>query len=296
MTEPVIKESTPETVPANISESTLQAIAQAPTGRVRLRATLRIDKSEFRLSCAPDSNAYVDVKWASGGFIANTTLGGEETTTLSGAISGVTANLSHEFADRGRSCLEAGAKDMSFSIAFCPNGYNQQKGLSITMDTSISAKFRLDAFSAWLIFTSVWLDNGPKFEIPVLVPVAEATAPSQTAEARPQMAIAALIRLRSVDFDTNVSVSRARLQITPIVLRTLSNGERTILELRVGTTKVTARGDISGDLVSESLVFHTSRRSRRAVGSDPSVLSMSIEGGDLSGNLFLADTNIVRFQ
>lgn len=287
----VPKPPTESTLP--ITERALERIADAPTGKMRLRFTLRIDASELRLSCAPDSSAYVDLKWESGGFVASTLLGGKDTTTLAGSVSGVTAYLSNEFAEQGRGCIEAGAKDLAFSLTLC-DADSVQRGLSIVVDTQVGVKFRLEGFSAWLIFMAVWVDAAPKFEIkrPTEAPIIPVHPVART-----KLGVAALVRFRSIDFDANVSVSQARLEMTPIVIRTVSNGEKTELDLNIGTTLVTAEGDISGNLRSESLKFTTVRRSSRAtVGQDPHVLQMKIEGGDLRGNLFIADTNIVRFQ
>jgi hypothetical protein len=281
-----------------ITERALERIADAPTGKLRLRVTLRIDRSELRLSCAPDSSAYVDLKWESGGFVASTLLGGKDTTTLSGSVSGVTAYLSHEFAEQGQGCIEAGAKDLVFNLALCDADSqqdSQQRGLSIVVDTQVSVKFRLDAFSAWLIFMAVWVDAAPKFEIKK---PAEAPTIPVNPVASSKLGVVVVMRFRSIDFDANVSVTQARLEMTPIVISTVSDGEQSKLDLSIGTTLVTAEGDISGNLRSESLKFSTVRRSTRATikPDDSQLLQMKIEGGDLRGNLFIAGTNIVRFQ
>ena len=296
-----------ELVAASVGESTLHAIAPTPGSTIGLEATLRIDRSELRLSCAPDSNAYVDLKWESGGFMASTSLGGDAPSTVAGSISGVTASLSHEFAEQGRSCVEAGAKDLAFSVTHCSDQGHEQ-GLSVVLDTQLAGQFRLDAFSAWLIFTSVWVDNAPKLDIPLRTAIPEAASsdnvnPSPTpamcdfGASQKKLAVVALVRFRSVDFDAEIAVSRAKLVISPVVLRTVSNGEKTEVDLKIGTTKITAQGDISGDLCSDKLVFNTLRRSSRASeDSESTVLSMSIDAGDLKGNLLLGGTNIFRFQ
>lgn len=279
-----------------ITERALERIADAPTGKLRLQVTLRIDRSELRLSCAPDSSAFVDLKWESGGFVASTLLGGKDTTTLAGSVSGVTAYLSHEFAEQGQGCIEAGAKDLVFNLTLCDaDSDSQQRGLSVIVDTQVAVKFRLDAFSAWLIFMAVWVDAAPKFEIKK---PAEAPNIPVNPVASTKLSVAVLVRFRSIDFDANVSVTQARLEMTPIVIKTVSDGERSTLKLSIGTTLVTAEGDIFGNLRSESLQFSTVRRSTRATiqSNDSQLLQMKIEGGDLSGNLFIADTNIVRFQ
>jgi hypothetical protein len=272
----------------------------------QVRMTLRIDRSELRFSCNPDSDAYADVKWESGGLLASTTLGKQDISTLACTISGVTATLSHEFADQGRSCIEAGAKDMAFSLALC-NGYGDghtgdttRRGVSIVLDTQIAAAFRLEAFSAWLIFTSVWIDNAPALDIQPHAVVPETTnpvsVPLAVSSSRQKLAIAALIRIKSIEFDTNIAVSKAKLSISPLVLRTLSNGERTEVDLKIGTIQVVSAGDISGTITSDSMSFNTVRRSSRAThASDPTVLSMAITAGDLSGLLFVGETNVVRF-
>ncbi|TXT06049.1 hypothetical protein VHUM_03522 [Vanrija humicola] len=276
-----------------------QPVIPAPkaTGKLRVRITLRIDRSELRLSCAPDSNAYLDLKWESGGFLVSTLIGGKDTTTFAGSVSGVTAYLSHEFAEQGRGCIEAGAKDMAFSFALC-NADEKQRGLSVVVDTQVSVKFRLDAYSAWLIFMAVWVDNAPDLEL--LLSDASAAQPAAApapVTGGPKLAMAAIVRFRSIDFDANISVTQARLEMAPIVVRTVSNGEQTEVDLSIGTTQITATGDISGDIRSESLKFHTTRRSSRATdATNPAVLQMAIEGGDLNGNLFIGEMNIVRFQ
>ena len=301
-----------EPLTAALSDSTLQIIAPSK-GAVEVRVSLRIDRSELRFSCAPDSNAYVDLKWESGGFLATTTLGRSGVSTVAGSISDITSTLSHEFAERGNTCIEAGAKDMAFAVTLCPGEGSGQSGLSVVFDTQLSGQFRLDAFSSWLIFIAVWVDNAPQLdmldhhdsvvassagtpaiEIPAST-ASEVVAPHHTH--RHKLAVAILARFRSIDFDANIGVSRTHLEISPILLRTSSNGERTEVDVRIGTTKVSAKGDISGELTSQSLVFNTMRRSSRASSDfDATVLSMAIEGGDLSGSLFLADTNILRFQ
>jgi len=304
----VSADKTAEQVAATVSESTLQVIAPTPGSTIRLEVTLRIDRSELRLSCAPDSNAYVDLKWESGGFMASTSLGGDEPSTVAGSISGVTASLSHEFAEQGRSCVEAGAKDLAFSLTHCDGDEGLEQGLSVVLDTQLAGQFRLDAFSAWLIFTSVWIDNAPKLDIPLRTAIPEAASSDnvnptptaticETGPSREKLGVAALVRFRTIDFDAEIGVSQAKLEITPIVLRTISNGEKTEVDLSIGTTKITAQGDISGNLCSNKLVFNTMRRSSRASEeSESTVLSMSIDAGDLTGNLFLGGTNIFRFQ
>ncbi|ORX35037.1 hypothetical protein BD324DRAFT_652754 [Kockovaella imperatae] len=292
-----------------ISESTLQKIA--PTSNaLRIKLSLRIDRSELRFSCAPDSNAYADLKWESGGFVVTTTLGKPGVSTVSGSISDITSSLSNEFAERGNNCVEAGAKDMAFAITLCPGEGAKQSALSVVFDTQLMGQFRLDAFNSWLVFVAVWVNDAPKLDLLDKLDEAQDSVidlpttplpesqPAGHRRARPnKMAVAILARFRSIDFDANIGVSRAHLLISPIVIRSISNGERTEIDFEIGTTKISALGDISGDLTSESLVFRTMRRSSRS-GISPSstILSMSIEGGDLEGSLFLADTNILRFH
>ncbi|KAL1409648.1 Macrophage colony-stimulating factor 1 receptor [Vanrija albida] len=296
---PVDSPKPPESPLISFAERVLdQPVIPAPkaSGKLRLRITLRIDRSELRLSCAPDSNAYLDLKWESGGFLVSTLIGGKDTTTFAGSVSGVTALLSHEFAEEGRGCVEAGAKDMAFSFALC-NADKKQRGLSVVVDTQVSVKFRLDAYSAWLIFMAVWVDNAPDLEVLLSDASAAQPAAAPVPVTGPKLAMAAIVRFRSIDFDANVSVSQARLEMTPIVIRTVSNGEQTEVDLSIGITQITATGDMSGDIRSESLKFHTTRRSSRATdATNPAVLQMAIEGGDLHGNLFIGDMNIVRFQ
>ncbi|OCF72268.1 hypothetical protein I204_06644 [Kwoniella mangroviensis CBS 8886] len=292
----------PESIPASISEQSVHTMSRTPMEKIRLRFTLRIDKSRLRLSCAPDSNAYVDLKWESGGFLASTTIGGNDVTTVAGTISDVTAYLRHEFAEEGRSCIEAGAKDMAFTIAHrLDDGNGHQKGLSIVLDTQLSGQFRLEQFSAWLTFAAVWIDSAPPLDLPPKSAIVEAATSSAPALApvpnQQKLAIVALIRFRSIDLDANVGVTNAKLELTPIVLRTISNGEFTEVDLDIGVTQLTAKGDISGDLRSEHLNFHTSRQSSRsAMQAVPTVLSMAIDAGDLTGSLLLQELKVIIFH
>lgn len=281
----------------------LSSLTTTSIGEVKIRLSLRIDRSQLRFSCAPDSNAYMDLRWESGGFVASTTIGDGGVSTLAGSVTGVTMSLSHEFAEEGRSCVESGARDLNFSIAYQPEWRGKQSGLSIVLDTQILAKFRLEAFSAWLIFTSVWVDNAPIIELPARPSDAAEPAPAPTAppvaqaDAGPKIGIAVLARIRSIEFDTFIAVSEAKLKIAPIVLHTLSDGQATWIDLEIGVTEVAATGGISGEVRSERLAFKTVRRSSRATANaDPTMLSMSIEGGLLSGSLFLGEKNIVRFS
>ncbi|WRT63262.1 uncharacterized protein IL334_000165 [Kwoniella shivajii] len=288
--------------PTPASQQAARVVAKTPAQRIKLRFTLRIDRSRLRLSCAPDSNAYVDLKWESGGFLANTTIGREGVTAVAGTISGVTAYLRHEFAEEGRSCIEAGAKDMAFSVAYRPeDGSGHQKGLSIVLDTQLSGQFRLDQFSAWLVFAAVWVDSAPPLDLPPKSAIVEAATTSAPilapAPSHEKLAIVALVRFRSIDFDANVGVTNAKLELTPVVLRTLSNGEVTEVDLDIGVTQFTAMGDISGEIKSERINFHTNRQSSRAAShSVPTVLSMAIDAGDLTGALYLQDLRVIVFH
>lgn len=282
------------------------------TAHTKVRFTIRIDRSELRLSCAPDSNAYVDLKWESGGFMTSTTLGTQGISTVVGSVSGVTASLSHEFAERGRSCIEAGAKDMALSITLHPQQTAREgKGLSIVLDTQLVGQFRLDAFSAWLIFRSVWIDNAPKLDTPLRNAIPEAaehtkehskeatnqSTKSAREEPGSKLAVAGLFRFRAIDFDADIAISQTKLSITPVILRTISNGEHTEVDLKIGCTKVYAEGDVSGELCSEGIVFNTVRQSSRAQNKAHStVLAMSINADVLSGKLFLGEMNILRFK
>ncbi|WWC90151.1 uncharacterized protein L201_005084 [Kwoniella dendrophila CBS 6074] len=305
----------PEPTIASTSEQSIHSVSKTPMERIRIRLTLRIDKSRLRLSCAPDSNAYADLKWESGGFLASTTIGGNDNTTVAGTISGVTAYLRHEFAEEGRSCIEAGAKDMAFSVAYSPDdGHGRQKGLSVVVDTSLSGQFRLEQFSAWLIFASVWIDSTPSLDLPPKSAIVEAatnstiptlapppysssTTVSTSNQDQQKLAIVALIRFRSIDFDANVGVTNAKLELTPIVIRTLSNGESTEIDLDIGLTQLTAKGDISGTLRSEHLNLHTSRQSSRSAAKAlPKSLNMMIDAGNLTGDLMLQDLKVIMFQ
>lgn len=287
----------------NAGETALQAIAHAPTGRLKVRSTLRIDQSELKFSCGSSldnlSDAILNLTWESGGFVASTTLGGDEVTSVAGTITGVTIQLRHEHAGPEKNCIQAGAKDMAFTLAYCPSArYNGQRGLSFVFDSSVSAQFRLDAYSAWLCFMAVWVDDVWKFGTPAK-PIAEDTVDTSPATSAysVRLGIVVLARFRSIDFDVSLPVTRAQLKIAPLVLRTMADGQKTDLGVQIGEMSLHAKGDLSGDITSKRLVMHSIRQSSRTKDMDgPSVLAISIDGGELSGSAYLGHTRIILFH
>jgi hypothetical protein len=304
LAKPVSPVTTPSAEqPINAGETALQAIAHAPTGRLKVRSTLRIDQSELKFSCGGGldnmSDAMLNLTWSSGGFIANTTLGGDEVTSFAGTITGVNIQLRHEHAGPEKNCIQAGANDMAFTLAYCPSAkHGVQRGLSFVFDSSVSAQFRLDAFSAWLCFMAVWVDDVWKFGAPVKPSTPDNPEVSSTPSSPPlRLGIVVLARFRTIDFDVNLPVTRARLQIAPLTIRTLADGSKTDLEVRFGTLSLHAKGDFSGDITSEHLSMHSTRSSSRTPGNTgPSILTMSIDAGALSGSAYLEQVRIVQFH
>jgi hypothetical protein len=288
--------STPDAV-----ETSAPLLAAGGGSVNRLRLTLRIDQSELRFACNPDSQAYVNLRWESGGFLGSTTIGAEEASTFAGTITGVTTNLSHEYDHLGRSCIEASARDLTFSIIHTPNWRDDQAGVSIVMDTRVSAQFRLDLFSAWLTFVAVWVDNAG-LDKPLIAAIGDpstvaAAVPTPPTSESKQIGIAILARFQAIDFDADVTVSHAKLKISPVILHTLSNGSRTRVDLQVGKTEITAAGDISGTITVDNFAFETVRKSTRATeDTDPQLLKLELKSGDLRASLFLGEANIVRFH
>ena len=289
----------PTSATATVSTSTSSlAMLSRSTGKLKIRVTLRIDRSTLRFDCRPDSEAFLTLRWDSGGFIATTTVGGDDFITVAGSISGVTSELGHRLIDdSNRSCIIASAKDLAFSVSYLRPTGQHLSGLSVVFETQISAQFRLDSFSLFLMFMAIWVDNIPGLKKLGQAP-AEAVPTPVHAAAVPKLPIVALFRFKTVVFDADLAVTRAKLKLTPIVLRSLSNGERLELEVNVGLTQIEAIGDISGEVRSESLRFSTTRRSSRASNySAATMLSLMIEGGDLMASLFLRQTkNIVRMR
>jgi hypothetical protein len=286
---------------------TLIPFKEASTDRLKIRGTLRIDQSELKLACGGGvenlSDAFLNLTWSSGGFVASTTYEKDQNLpwSVGGSITGVTIQLRHEHSGPDKNCVEAAAKDMAFTVLHTPSpGSDGQDGLSIVFDTSVSAQFRLDAYSAWLCFMAVWVENVWKFGRPAIAPTRESSDQNPAAPPlplKPHMVIAALIRFRSIDFDVSVPVTRAALQISPLTVRTLADGQETELEVSIGILNLHGKGDISGDVTSRHLSMHSKRQSsRNKDNSSPSVLVMSIDAGDLTGNAYIDNTKIVQFQ
>ena len=272
-------------------------LAKVSTQVIRVSATLRIDRSKLRLF-DPDSQAYLDLEWESGGFLAKTTIGAEENSTFAGTISGVTTELSNSN-EPENACIRATARDMAVSVVFAPQWQEDYSGISIVFDTKVSAQFDLDKFSSWLTFVAVWIDNAPSLDTPIAAAITEsASAPhvGKRLEKR-KMGVAILARFQAVDFDAHLDVTHAKLSIKPIVLQSISDGQRTRVDLRIGVTEVSSSGQVSGSIRSEHLSLHTVRKSSRAAHDvDPQLLNMSIHAGDLSGHLLLRDEGVAKFK
>jgi hypothetical protein len=271
-------------------------LAKTASNVVRVSATLRIDQSKLRLF-DPDSQAYLDLEWESGGFLAKTTIGAEENSTFAGTISGVTTELSNTN-EPENSCIRATARDMAVTVVYDPHWQEDHSGISIIFDTKVAAQFNLDKFSSWLTFVAVWVDNAPSLDTPIAAAITDtANSPQPKRLEKRKMGLAVLARFQEVDFDAKIDVTHAKLSIKPIVLQTTSDGHNTSVDLRIGVTEVTATGRVSGLLRSDSLVFHTLRKSSRAAQNiDPQLLTMSIDAGTLSCHLQLRDRSVAKFE
>lgn len=240
------------------------------------------------------------MRWESGGFIASTTIGAEEISTFAGSVSGVSIVLGHEQA-LGESCIEASGKDLAFSVIHTPRWRDDQAGISVVVDTRISAQFRLPQFSAWLTFKAIWLDSA-EIDNSLISAVGEPTSapiilPPVTTPDRKHIGLAILARFQAIDFDADVTVSHPKLKIHPVVLHTLSNGTRTRVDLQVGKIEVIAEGDISGAISANNFSFQTLRKSTRATEDlDPQLLCLELHTGDFRGSIFLGTTNIARYH
>lgn len=278
----------------------LEAIAHAPTGRLRVQYTLRIDHSKLTLSCESGlegmSDACLSLTWSSGGFVASISPGTNEAVSISGSITGVEVGLQHRHTNKN--CLTASAKDMAFTAVYSPStGQGTQPVSSFVFDTSISSAFRLDAYNAWLCFMAVWADDVWKFGTPANVPSIESCPNVIAASSTDRLAYAVIARVRKISFDVLLPVTQAVLQIDPLIIRTTSDGKKTDLEVSVGTLNLHASGDISGDITSRHLTMSSTRQSTRADETQTSsTLVLSISGGDFTGNAYLENVRILQFQ
>jgi hypothetical protein len=295
------KPSPSQPEPSTVGVPALEAIAHAPTGRLKVRFTLRIDQSKLTLSCESGleglSDACLTLTWSSGGFVASITPGTNEMASVSGSITGVEIGLQHRYTNRN--CLTASAKDMAFTAVYRPStGRGQQPVSSFVFDTSIAAGFRLDSYSAWLCFMAVWADDVWKFGTPSKSISQDSSDPTPVAPATiDKLAYAIIARVRSVQFDVDLPVTQAILQIDPLIFRTTSDGQKTDLEVSIGTLNLHAKGDISGDVTSRYLTMVSTRQSTRADDADTaSTLILTITGGEFTGNAYLEKVRIVQFH
>jgi hypothetical protein len=297
---PIGQSSLVQAEPSTVGVPALEAIAHAPTGRLKVQFTLRIDHSKLTLSCESGlegmSDACLSLTWSSGGFVASVSPGTNEAASISGSITGVEIGLQHRHTNKN--CLTASAKDMAFTAVYSPSkGQGIQPVTSFVFDTSISSGFRLDAYNAWLCFMAVWADDVWKFGTPtkVITPVStpNPVAPTST----DKLAYAVIARVRKISFDVLLPVTQAILQIDPLIIRTTSDGKQTDLEVSVGTLNLHAKGDIWGDITSRHLTMVSTRQSTRANESHTSsTLVLAISAGDLTGNAYLEDVRIVQFH
>lgn len=285
---------TTETVP--IGGNVLKAIAHAPTGLVKLVATLRIDQSTLTFKSESDTSI-LDLTWSSGGLVFSTTFGAERATTIAGNVTGVALNLRGKY-ERDKSCLTAGAEDLVFTVIHFPAGVYDQQGWSIVVDTSISSQFRLGFYYALLALEAEWIDNAPERAKPPIVNVsAQALSTAIGPRRKAPEAIVIAVRVRQIEFDAEVAVSRVKLKISPLTINAISDGENQKIEVRLGQTELKANGQISGVVTSDSLAVHAARRSSRAREHDSaSLLNLSIHGGDLAGHVSIGTKSVAQFK
>lgn len=286
--------------PPTVGVPALEAIAHAPTGRLRVQFTLRIDQSKLILSCESGlegmSDACLSLTWSSGGFVASISPGTGETASISGSITGVEIGLQHRHTNKN--CLTASAKDMAFTAVYRPStGQNTQPVSSFVFDTSISSAFRLDAYNAWLCFMAVWADDVWRFGTPVKAISCESIPAPVLPTSTDRLAYAVIARVRNISFDVTLPVTQARLQIDPLIIRTTSDGKQTDLAISVGILNLHAKGEISGDITSRNLTMASTRQSTRADDNHTSsTVALAINGGDFTGNAYLEDIRIVQFD
>ena len=296
----ITQPSTVQTETSTVGVPALEAIAHAPTGRLKVQFTLRIDHSKLTLSCESGlegmSDACLSLTWSSGGFVASISPGTNEAASLSGSITGVEIGLQHRHTNKN--CLTASAKDMGFTAVYSPSkGQGIQPVTSFVFDTSISSGFRLDAYNAWLCFMAVWADDVWKFGIPTKATTPDSTPNPVVPTSTDKLAYAVIARVRKISFDVLLPVTQAVLQVDPLIIRTTSDGKQTDLEISVGTLNLHAKGDISGDITSRNLTMISTRQSTRAIEArTSSTLVLAISAGDLTGNAYLEDVRIVQFH
>lgn len=292
-----LPEPMPETTEnTHVGGSVLKAIAHAPTGLVRLVATLRIDRSTLTFKSESDTSI-LDLTWSSGGVVFSTTFGAVRSTTIAGTVTGVALNLRGKY-ERDKSCLTAGAEDLVFTVIHFPAGAYAQQGWSVIVDTSISSQFRLGFFYALLVLEAEWIDNAPERAKPstVNIPV-DASTGANNPRRKDSEAIAIAVRVRQIEFDAELAVSRVKLKISPLTINAISDGENQKIEVRLGQTEITADGQISGVITSHSLAVHAARRSSRAREHDSaSLLNLSIEGGYLAGHVSIGTKSVAQFK
>ena len=281
---------------ATVGGNVLKAIASAPTGLVRLVATLRIDQSTLTFKSDSDTSI-LDLTWSSGGIVFGTTFGAPRVTTIAGSVTGVALNLRGKY-ERDKSCLTAGAENLAFTATHFPSDIDVQQGWSLVVDTSISAQFRLGFYYAFLALNAEWIDNSPQLEKPHVEPAPNENS-SETCRplsVNPE-AIVIAVRIRQIEFDAEVAVSHVKLNISPLVVKAVSDGRDQKIEVRLGHTEVKADGQISGLLTSQSLAVHAARRSSRARGQDSaSLLNLSIDGGELAGRVSIGTKSVAQFK
>jgi hypothetical protein len=216
-------------------------------------------------------------------------------TTIAGTVTGVALNLRGRY-ERDKSCLTAAAEDLAFNAIYFPAHASEQQGWSVVLDTSISSQFRLGFLYAFLAMNAEWIDNAPQLAKSEIEP-AEASAEVDRPISKTPLAIAIAVRIRRIEFDAEVSISRAKLKISPLIIKAVSDGENQKIEVRLGQTEVKADGQISCVLTSERLGVHAARRSSRARGHhSASVLNLSIDGGDLAGHLSIGTKSVAQFK
>ena len=241
-----------------------------------LTFSLRIDESQFELTCLPDVNVLAGVHWKSGGFLLRITPGASEF-GLVGSVEDFTMRLRHGYLVED--CLNASARNLTFSVdlrALEEEG-NLINHLSIIAGSEIDGSVRFGRLQDVLCFKAVWLDRIPVLD--VLAKTSPATSitslPTESVPSkRTALVTSVLVQLETIHFEVDLghAITKLTLDLRPVALRTRLADDFSEISFTSEEVKLDAVRSISGQVSLPSISFETVRRRSTAPGSQKSAL------------------------
>jgi hypothetical protein len=286
--------SSAETAPGESASQAVSKPTPKPLDRTKYQLSLRIDQSKLRFQCLDGSKAYACLEWADGGFLVSHKAGKSGGSTLAGTVSGVGLTLGHTFRSE-TSFLTGRGKDLTFSATQGPDFTGP---VYVAVDTELSTSFNMGLYFAWLGFVAVWWDTIPVIDLrrPAAVLSGAAQHVQPTPSSMPPIVLT--VRVRRLEFDADVTVSKLNLGIQTLVASGTYSTHQKELQLSITEVQGHAVGDVAGKLHNTGFNIHTHRQAyaRGLEVDNPVFLNMAVSTGETEFRLDVDHQTILRAQ